>query len=93
MKIIFNIILVISFFINTVYAQMILNRDTSLNFTENGLIYKSPLDGGINSGQFSEIDLNLDGIMDIIVFDKSGNKLNPYINDNGNYIYAPQYLK
>tara|TARA_B100002052_G_scaffold254331_1_gene243867 strand:+ start:18008 stop:20185 length:2178 start_codon:yes stop_codon:yes gene_type:complete len=91
MKIIFNIILVISFFINTVYAQMILNRDTSLTFTENGLIYKSPLDGGINSGQFSEIDLNLDGIMDLIVFDKSGNKLNPYINDNGNYIYAPQY--
>ena len=53
--------------------------------------YKSALDGGINSGQFSNIDLNLDGVMDLIVFDRSENKLNPYINNNGNYIYAPKY--
>ena len=60
-------------------------------FSENGLQFKSALSGGINTGQFSEIDLNLDGIMDIIVFDKSGNKLSPFINDNGNFIYSPEY--
>lgn len=91
MKKTFKCIIIISFFSNIVYSQIILNRDTSLSFIENGLIFTSPLDGGINSGQFSEIDLNLDGIMDIIVFDKSGNKLNPYINENGNYVHAPKY--
>ncbi len=70
---------------------MTLNRDTSLIITENGISFSSAFSGGINSAQFSEIDLNLDGKMDIVVFDKSGNKITPFINDNGNYIYAPKY--
>ena len=72
-------------------SQMILNRDTSLTISENGIAFSSDFSGGINAGQFSEIDLNLDGTMDIVVFDKSGNKISPFINDNGNYIYAPKY--
>ena len=91
MKTIYKVILLISLLFNSSHAQMIFNRDTSLSFFENGLPFKSALDGGINSGQFSNIDLNLDGVMDLIVFDRSGNKLNPYINNNGNYIYAPKY--
>ena len=75
----------------TSFAQMTLNRDTSLIISENGSIFSSALAGGINAGQFSNIDLNLDGIMDLVVFDKSGNKISPFINDNGNYIYAPKY--
>ena len=70
---------------------MILNREPSLTFKENGTQFTSALSGGINAGQFSNIDLNLDGIMDIVVFDKSGNKLSPFINDNGTFIYAPNY--
>jgi hypothetical protein len=70
---------------------MTLNRDTSLIFKENGVPFLSALSGGINAGQFSNVDLNLDGIMDIVVFDKSGNKLSPFINENGNFIYAPKY--
>ena len=70
---------------------MVLNRDTTLNISENNTTFNSAFSGGINSGQFSEVDLNLDGIMDLIVFDKSGNKISPFINDNGNYIYAPKY--
>ncbi len=73
------------------FSQMVLNRDTSLTFLENGQEFSSPLSGGINSGQFSNIDLNLDGVMDIVVFDKSGNKLSPFTNDNGDFIYAPKY--
>ena len=75
----------------TSFAQMTLNRDTSLIISKNGSVFNSALAGGINSGQFSDIDLNLDGIMDLVVFDKSGNKISPFINDNGNYIYAPKY--
>jgi hypothetical protein len=73
------------------FSQLILNRDTSLIISENGTNFKSAFAGGINAGQFSEIDLNLDGTMDIVVFDRSGNKISPFINDNGTYIYAPEY--
>lgn len=70
---------------------MTLNRQNSLPFEENGMQFESALAGGINSSQFSNIDLNLDGVMDIIVFDKAGNKLSPFINNNGEFIYAPSY--
>ena len=70
---------------------MVLNRDTNLNVIENGIAFRSAFSGGVNSGQFSEIDLNLDGTMDLVIFDKSGNRISPFINKNGNYIYAPKY--
>ncbi len=73
------------------FSQITLNRDTSLIITENGIAFNSAFSGGINSGQFSEIDLNLDGAMDLVVFDKSGYKISSFINNNGNYIYAPKY--
>lgn len=91
MKLLLAILLTLLLFSQSVFSQMTLNRDTSLNFTENGIEFTSALSGGINSGQFSNIDLDLDGIMDIIVFDKSGNKLSPFINSNGSFIYAPKY--
>ena len=71
---------------------MTLMRDTvNLKIKENSVYFKSPFVGGINAGQFSEIDLNLDGIMDLIVFDKSGNKIIPFINNGLDYIFAPIY--
>ena len=36
----------------------------------------------MNSVQFNEIDLNLDGVNDLITFDRSGNKLNTFIKNN-----------
>jgi hypothetical protein len=86
-----HLILILILLSYTSFAQMTLNRDTSLIISENGSIFSSALAGGINAGQFSNIDLNLDGIMDLVVFDKSGNKISPFINDNGNYIYTPKY--
>ena len=93
MKSLFSILLTVFISSQVAFSQMILNRDTSLIFKESGLQFSSALSGGINAGQFSNIDLNLDGIMDLVVFDKSGNKLSPFINDNGTFIYAPRYRK
>ena len=53
--------------------------------------------GGLNSCQFAAIDLNLDGIKDMVVFDRSGNRLLTFINNGTantvDYTYAPQYEK
>ena len=81
------------YFTQVTFSQMILNRDSTLIFKENGTQFSSALSGGINSGQFSNLDLNLDGIMDIVVFDKSGDKISPFINENGSFIYSPDYRK
>ena len=91
MKNILIILFLIIHSVQLVFPQMVLKRDTNIIFKENGLQFSSALSGGINSGQFSNIDLNLDGVLDLVVFDKSGNKLNPFVNESGNFLYAPRY--
>ncbi len=59
--------------------------------TADGSPLPNPLAGGINSGQFSEIDLDLDGVLDLVVFDRTSNKLTTYRYTNDTYEHAPQY--
>ena len=87
-----KIIIIIFFVLSTkIFSQNFFKRDTSINVLENGQYFNLPFAGGINSAQFSEIDLNLDGTMDLVCFDKAGNKIIPFINENGNYVYSPSY--
>lgn len=53
--------------------------------------------GGLNSCQFNQIDLNNDGTMDLLIFDRYGNRLLTFINqgiaDSIAYQYAPAYVQ
>lgn len=44
----------------------------------------SPWAGGINAGQVSTIDVDLDGLEDVFVFDRSGNKVIIFLNNGSN---------
>lgn len=74
-----------------------INPLTRLNVpvTENGSLITNPAAGGLNLPQFSAIDLNFDGIKDLFVFDRAGNKVLTFINGGtagqSDYTYAPQY--
>ncbi|MEE2931131.1 MAG: VCBS repeat-containing protein, partial [Bacteroidota bacterium] len=68
-----------------------LHRDTTIIVKEGIIKYSKAWSGGINNAQFSEIDLNLDGEKDLVIFDRTGNKLTPFIYNNGEYIFAPIY--
>ncbi len=67
-------------------VPVISNSDTLVN----------PWAGGLNFCQHSEIDLNLDGIDDLFIFDRSGNRVSTYINNGTpgqvDYHVAPQYV-
>ncbi len=56
---------------------------------------KFPYTGGFNSCQFCEIDLNHDGIMDLLIFDRHGNRKLTFINhgtpNSVDYTYEPSY--
>jgi len=57
-------------------------------------LLKFPWVGGLNSPQFSKIDLNNDDLEDLFVFDREDNRVLTFINTGGigfNYIYAPKY--
>lgn len=53
--------------------------------------------GGLNTPQFIELDLNLDGTMDMVIFERQGNVLMPFIAEgsgaNTHYKFAPEYKK
>ncbi len=53
--------------------------------------------GGLNSCQFGAIDLNQDGIKDLIVFDRNGNRVLTFINNaipnTISYSYEPEYIQ
>ena len=88
------IIILLLLFFKFSFSQF-LNR-ANVSFFENGSTIENPLTGGLNSCQFSEIDLNLDGIKDLFVFDRSGNRVLPYLctinDDEVNYKYSPEYI-
>lgn len=48
--------------------------------------------GGLNSPQFSEMDLNRDGNKDLVIFDRADFKIYTFLRSQKNqYVYAPQY--
>jgi len=61
---------------------------------KNGSIeYLYPFAGGVQAPQFSQVDLNFDGALDLFVFDRSGDVKSAFIYEDGEYIYSPEYLE
>ncbi|MBL0342371.1 MAG: T9SS type A sorting domain-containing protein [Bacteroidetes bacterium] len=62
-----------------------------------GSALKNPWVGGYNAPIFSEIDLNGDGIKDLFIFDKDGDRVTTYLNtgtpNTVSYVHAPEYKK
>ncbi len=50
-----------------------------------------PFTGGVNTPQFSNIDLNNDGKKDLFVFDRSTYKVLCFVNTPQGFVHAPQY--
>jgi len=67
----------------------------SIPFEVDGVDLQNPLIGGLIAPQFSSFDLDGQGAEDLIVFERNGNVILPFINlstpGNPNYQYAPEY--
>ena len=46
-------------------------------------VLSSPWAGGLNACQFGRVDLNSDGVKDLVVFDRQGNRLSCFLNKGG----------
>ena len=64
-------------------------------FNQNGQLLKNATAGGVSSPQFSEVDLNNDGIQDLYIFDKIGQIGLTFLNNGTanevDYQYAPSF--
>lgn len=73
-------------------AQLGFERDDSLPVTEDGEALSFPWAGGVNHAQVGNIDLNDDGILDLMVFDKMGDRIVTFLMDeDGGLTIAPEY--
>ena len=56
---------------------------------------KYPWAGGLNSCTFEPVDLNLDGKLDLVIFERLGNRILPFIQNGtsgiSDYTYHPEY--
>jgi len=90
----FTLILLLAVFISA-GAQSPKYRVISIPVIKNGAPMRDPWLGGFDSPQFSSCDLNQDGIPDLFVFDRVGNKVYTYLGNGGStdtmFTYAPQY--
>lgn len=64
--------------------------------TRNGSVLQNGFAVGMNNPQFSPIDMDLDGVDDLLVFDRDGDILLPYLTvgsgANTHYEFAPEYI-
>ncbi len=64
-------------------------------FIEGGELLESPFAGGLNKPQFSSMDFNQDGLNDVFVFDRVGDKAFAFLNigesDSAAYRHVPEY--
>ncbi len=65
---------------------------TAVPFYINNFLIEQPFIGGLNAPQFCHLDLNLDGQLDVVVFDRYDAKLFTYIRIKGDqFKYQPEY--
>ena len=94
-----GIILFLFIHISTSFSQThdyVFVRNNTISVQDSiGNPLQFPWTGGMNSCQFSTIDLNADGIKDLFVFDKIGDRILTFINigtaNAVSYTFAPEY--
>ncbi|MBC8154229.1 MAG: T9SS type A sorting domain-containing protein [Bacteroidetes bacterium] len=59
--------------------------------TVNNRVLPNAWAGGLNSSQFQTMKLNDDAADDLVVFDRTSNKVNTFLWQNGAWQYAPEY--
>jgi hypothetical protein len=86
-----TLFIILSFKIS--FGQFSFNFSDSIEVTKNGVPLSLTWSGGLNYSQFSEIDSDYDGDMDLLVFDRSNDQIrlfeNRLVNGNRLYVFNP----
>jgi hypothetical protein len=72
-------------------AQFNYSIDQSIPVEINNQKLIMPWAGGLNAAHTNTLDLNGDNKEDLVLFDRTANKVITYLNQNSQYVYAPDY--
>jgi hypothetical protein len=90
-KFIASTLCVLLFSVDCSFAQVEFSHVSDISVTANGRQLTNPFGGGLNSGQYGTVDINLDNELDLVVFDRSSDKLLTFISTESRYVYSPVY--
>ncbi len=87
------------FLFSSIFFLLVLNLSAQFSFryendiplTINGEMLDRAWEGGINSAQFQKMDLDGDGIEDLIIYHRMSGELTTYLAKNNEFIWAPKY--
>ncbi|PIB36810.1 hypothetical protein BFP72_16085 [Reichenbachiella sp. 5M10] len=89
-------VLKIFLFLGTILPQSTLVGQIVLTPTTIPVIHQDnplshPFAGGLNSGQYYPLDMDQDGDLDLVIFDRSSDKFNCFENRDQQYFYNPAF--
>ena len=96
-KILFSLLLILKFTPTTAQLYPVsVEQQLQIPLKDlSGKAFAMPWAGGLNSCQFGSVDLDMDGKKDLVVFDRHGYRVLPFLNKGGpgeiKFEYAPQY--
>jgi hypothetical protein len=80
----------------TGYLHSQIKPDQVKVYSENRQQYSFPWAGGMNSCQFGNLDINLDGQKDLVAFDRTGDRIMPFLvvpsGRTFDYQFAPEFI-
>ncbi len=86
-----SVLLFLILALSKTHAQWIVAFEQNIKVSDEKETLKLPWAGGLNSGQYYNIDLDLDGQQDLIIFDRTSEQFVPLISQNQEFVYAPEY--
>ncbi len=72
-------------------AQFQYRFNQSVPVVQGNHLLPQPWAGGITTGQYNVIDLNNDGTLDLMVFNRDNNKVLTFLQLQNKFVYAPEY--
>jgi hypothetical protein len=81
-------VLLLSISINSLSQVYIVDQTVPVEIEDK--LLTNPWAGGLNAGQYSTMDVNRDGVDDLVVFDRTSSKINVFVNSDNKYLYAPE---
>ncbi len=73
-------------------AQYQFKFKTDLPVSVSGTALTLPWTGGLNSAQFQKLDLNMDGIEDLVVYHRISKELSTFLTIDNAYVFSPDYV-
>jgi len=74
-----------------VHAQFTYELHQDIEVEVDGRMLKFPWAGGLNSVQMNTLDINGDSKEDLVLFDRAANKIITFLNENNQFVAAPDY--